>query len=107
MHAAVKLIIGIILVLLGIWLLIPATPTFGLTAVKPATQPWKFFDWWSDFVTVVKGVIPPMIIIFGALIVWIESEELKTPEIPEIEEPEEPKKVTKKKATKKKPKKRK
>ena len=63
MHAAVKLIIGIILVLLGIWLLIPATPTFGLTAVKPATQPWKFFDWWSDFVTVVKGVIPPMIII--------------------------------------------
>ena len=107
MHAGIKMFIGILLVLGGLWLLVPVAPEYGLTAIKPANM--AMFDWWEEFLMVLKGVIPPMIIIFGALVVWIESEELKTPEIPEIEEPviEEPKKKksTKKKKTKKKSKK--
>jgi len=89
MHAATKMVIGIILIVIGLWLLVPAgTP--GLTAIKPGNL--AAFDWWNEFLTVLKGVIPPMIIIFGALIVWIESEELKTPVVPEIEEEPKPKK---------------
>ena len=97
MHAGIKLIFGIILILLGLWLLVPAgAPLVG--AVKPvqwATIGRISLDWSSEFLTVVKGMIPPVIIILGILIVWIESEELKSPVIPEVEE--KPKKKPKKK----------
>ena len=98
MHAGVKMIIGVILILAGLWLLVPSS---YITAVKPASM--AVFDWWDDFLIMLKGIIPPMIILFGVLIVWIESEELKTPEIPEIDEPEieEPKKKPKRKSSKK------
>jgi len=99
MHAATKMVIGIILIVIGLWLLVPAGAP-GLTAIKP--QNLAVFDWWNEFLTVLKGVIPPMIIIFGALIVWIESEELKTPVVPEIEEEPKPKKTAKKKTKRKK-----
>lgn len=98
MHAAVKLIIGVILIVIGLWLLVPAAPEYGLTVIKP--QNLGFLDWWGDFLVVLKGVIPPALVIFGALVVWIESEELKSPVIPEIEEPEEKPKKPKKKARK-------
>jgi len=142
MHAATKMVIGIILIVIGLWLLVPAGAP-GLTAIKP--QNLAVFDWWiaeeraakkypnlevlnsyyvtedgshkwyevilvdphhpvirNEFLTVLKGVIPPMIIIFGALIIWIESEELKTPVVPEIEEEPKPKKTAKKKTKRKK-----
>ena len=90
--------IGVILILAGLWLLVPSS---YITAIKPASM--AVFDWWNDFSIMIKGIIPPVIILFGILIVWIESEELKTPKIPEIDEPEieEPKKKPKKKAVKK------
>ena len=83
MHAGIKLIIGLILILIGLWLLVPVgAPVIG--AVKPAS--WSIaetLDWWTEFKTVVKGVIPPVIIILGLLIVWIEGEELKAPVVPD------------------------
>lgn len=99
MHAGIKLIFGLILILLGLWLLVPATPFFG--AVKPAS--WATIggislDWWSEFKTVVKGVIPPIIVILGILIVWIEGEELKSPVVPEPKVEPVSKKPPKKKA---------
>jgi len=80
MHAAIKLLFGIVLIAIGLWLLIPVgTPVIG--ALKPGT--WSMLDWWEEFLTVVKGLIPPVVIILGILVVWIESEELKSPVIPE------------------------
>ncbi len=85
MHAGIKLLIGIILILLGFWLLVPADSAV-LSVIKPASISnigGISLDWWSEFKTVLKGVIPPIVIILGILIVWIESEELKSPVIPE------------------------
>ena len=96
MHAAIKLLAGIILIIVGLWLLVPQSL---IPAIKPESL--AIFDWWSEFLTVVKGVIPPALILLGALIVWIEAEELKPPVVPEFEEEPKPKK----KATKKKKKK--
>lgn len=101
MHAAIKLIFGLILILVGLWLLVPAVPAFSM--IKPAT--WTHvggisLDWWDEFATVVKGIIPPMVIILGILIVWIEGEELKAPIVPEPKA--EPSKPEKKPARKKK-----
>ena len=84
MHAAVKLIFGLILILIGLWLLVPVDSV--LSVVKPAA--WAriggvSLDWWDEFTTIVKGIIPPMVIILGILIVWIEGEELKAPVVPE------------------------
>ncbi len=92
MHAAIKLVFGLILILLGLWLLVPVGAPV-LTAVKPAS--WAMFDWWSEFKTVLKGIIPPVVIILGLLIVWIESEELKSPVVPEPEAKPEPAKKKK------------
>lgn len=84
MNAAVKLIIGLILVVIGVWLLVPATATFAV--VKGTSQTMNMLDWSGEFLTVLKGSIPPLLILIGALVVWIESEELKAPEVPEIDE---------------------
>lgn len=105
MNAGVKLVIGVILVLIGLWLLVPVgAPVVG--QAKPAewtTISGFSLDWWNEFVTMLKGVIPPMIIIFGALVVWIESEELKTPTVPEIEQPAIEPERERKKESKEKP----
>ena len=82
MHAGIKLLFGLVLVLLGLWLLVPAGGAF--TIIKPGTELVSMFDWWSEFKTMLKGVIPPIVIILGLLIVWIESEELKSPAVPDI-----------------------
>ena len=58
-----KIILGIILVIIGLWLLIPVT--------------WGGREWWPQFVTVIIGVLPIFLIFIGAILVWIESEELK------------------------------
>jgi hypothetical protein len=58
-----KIIIGIILVIVGLWLLIPVD--------------WSGRGWWPQLVTVIIGVLPIFLIFIGAILVWIESEELK------------------------------
>ena len=58
-----KIILGIVLVIIGLWLLIPAT--------------WGGRAWWPQLVTVIIGVLPIFLIFIGAILVWIESEELK------------------------------
>ena len=64
-----KLVLGIILVIIGIWLLIPTS--------------WcsDYKDWcpglWQELWEVIKGVVPILLVIFGVILAWIESEELK------------------------------
>jgi len=57
-----KVILGIILVIIGLWLLAP--DPYGR-------------EWWPQLITVIIGVLPAFLIFIGAILVWIESEELK------------------------------
>jgi len=58
-----KIILGLILVIIGLWLLIPVT--------------WGGRGWWPQLVSVIIGVLPIFLLFIGAILVWIESEELK------------------------------
>lgn len=60
-----KVILGIILVIIGLWLILPVS-----------WCQWCI-GWWQELVTVVKGILPVFLIFIGAILVWIESEELK------------------------------
>jgi hypothetical protein len=84
MHAAVKIIIGLILILLGL----------GLFLDSPGIGFWESItniDWIGSFMTVLFGVIPILLILLGLFVVWLEADELKMENEIE-EEPEKPKK---------------
>lgn len=68
MSAILKIIIGIILVLAGLYALAPGTTVQGIPSGFALDDLW----------TVLKGSVPVLVILFGLLLVWIESEELKT-----------------------------
>ncbi len=83
MSAAAKLILGVVVILIGLWLLLPA----GMVSeIKPEEGISIRLDWWQPFKTVVLGLIPPFLVVIGALVVWIEAEEMKAPEVPDIGE---------------------
>jgi len=67
-----KIILGIILVIVGIWAIIPLD--------------WSGLGLYVQLWEVIKGVVPAFIIFIGAILVWIEWEELK------IEKPSKKKK---------------
>lgn len=84
MHAAVKIIIGLIFILIGLGLFVDSVyPLFGGTALCPVCA------WLDNFIIVVTGVIPILLILLGLFIVWLEADELKTAK--EFEEPVEEK----------------
>lgn len=60
-----KLILGIILLVAGLWLILP----LNLGPYSGAG--------WSQFLTVLIGTVPALIALIGILLVWIEAEELK------------------------------
>jgi len=64
-----KFILGIILVIIGLWLLIPTSWCVGY-------EQWCL-GLWQELWFVIKGVVPILLVFFGAILVWIESEELK------------------------------
>lgn len=48
------------------------------------------FGWWAEFVWLLKGVIPPILILAGALAAYLGSEELKDKRRAELEAAREP-----------------
>ena len=58
-----KIILGLILVIVGLWALLPLS--------------WNGLGFYIQLWEVVKGVIPVFLIFIGAILVWIEWEELK------------------------------
>ena len=58
-----KILIGIILVVIGLWAIVPSS--------------WSGLGLWDELWTVVKGILPAFVVFIGAVLVWIESEELK------------------------------
>jgi protein-S-isoprenylcysteine O-methyltransferase Ste14 len=91
MHAAVKIIIGLVLVLIGLGLFVDSV--YPLMGVRGTLG----IDWLGNFIVVLTGTIPIFLILIGLFVVWLEADELKTSK--EFEEPvetEEKKKPRKK-----------
>jgi hypothetical protein len=66
-----KVVLGAILVVIGLWLILPSSWCQAL---------WSDFSclgWYVQFISVLKGLLPGVLIFIGAILVWIESEELK------------------------------
>ncbi len=82
MSAAVKLALGVVVILIGLWLLLPAG---FVEEIKPEEGISETLDWWEPFTIVVMGMIPPFLILIGILVVWIEAEEMRTPKISDLE----------------------
>jgi len=88
MHAAVKMVIGLILILIGLGLFVDSVyPLFGSAPLIPV-------NWLENFIIVLTGIIPIFLILIGLFVVWLEADELKTAK--EFEEPEKEKPKKKK-----------
>jgi len=88
MGAGTKVVGGLILILIGLGLFIDSvTPIVG-TGI----------EWVSNFIIVLTGVIPILLILVGLFVVWLEIDEIKVRRDLEKEEADktEPKKKTKK-----------
>jgi chromate transport protein ChrA len=68
-HAAVKILIGLIIIAAG----------FGLFVDSVYDNMWTGLrvSWWHNFLVVVTGVIPALLILAGLFVVWLEADELK------------------------------
>ena len=72
MNAAVKIVIGLILIVAGFGLFVDSVLwNYGgkLTGIS--------ITWWHNFVVVVTGIIPAFLILIGLFVVWLEADELK------------------------------
>jgi hypothetical protein len=58
-----KIILGAILVIIGLWAIIPVS--------------WSGLGLWQELWLVIKGVVPAFLVFLGVILVWIEAEELK------------------------------
>jgi hypothetical protein len=63
---AIKLLMGLILLLIGLWLLIPGIVISGYSSGL----------WLTDFVSLIKGLIPPILLFIGFILAWIDWEEI-------------------------------
>lgn len=68
MHTAAKALIGILLIAIGLLLF---ADQWGFHTF-PGSIPW-----WSSFVTVITGIIPPVLILVGLFIAWLEWDQRK------------------------------
>jgi cell division protein FtsX len=76
MHPAAKVAIGIILILIGLALFVDE--------IVPGFIPIMQINWLTNFVIVLTGIIPILLIVIGLFIAWLEIDELKaTKEIKE------------------------
>jgi hypothetical protein len=66
-----KVILGIVLVIVGLWLILPVSWCQILSGDFSCLGMWK--DLWS----IIKGIVPGLIVFIGAILVWIEAEEMK------------------------------
>ncbi|MCJ7445986.1 MAG: hypothetical protein MUO26_15950 [Methanotrichaceae archaeon] len=70
MNNILKILIGLIVLLIGIWTMIdPAW--FGQTSMIYG------LGWWSYTWDIIRGAIGPMLILIGIIVIWITYEESK------------------------------
>jgi len=90
MNAGVKVVVGLIVVILGLFLFVDSVyPILG-------TNAWIPGDWLTNFLIVLTGVIPIFLIIIGLFVVWLEVDELKAQKELDKEDKKEEKKEEKK-----------
>lgn len=70
MGTALKIIGGIILIAIGLYLLVPG----AWIGMDKSFGSGIDLDWGDDFVVLLKGVIPPMIILAGIVLVIISRD---------------------------------
>lgn len=92
MHPAVKVLVGLVLILIGLGLFVDSVvPISGVVGTFG-------IDWLGNFVTVLTGVIPIFLIIVGLFVVWLEIDEIKAQkEIKSVSKKKKSKKTKKKK----------
>ena len=83
MHAAVKVIVGLILVVIGLGLLANGV-LFEISSIGTF--------WLKNFIVTLTGVIPPFLILIGLFVVWLELDEIKAEKELKAEESKEKKK---------------
>jgi predicted tellurium resistance membrane protein TerC len=90
MHAAVKVLLGLILVAIGLGLFVESySPIFNIPIISS-------IDWLGNFVIVLTGFIPPFLILIGLCVVWLEIDEIKAEREIRAEEEKEKKDKSKK-----------
>ena len=71
MNAAIKLLVGFVFLLAGLYLLVDSViPVFGGVGTLG-------IRWFDNFVIVLTGIIPPFLIMLGLFVVWLEMDEMK------------------------------
>jgi len=68
MGATVKLIVGLVLLVIGLLLF---ADSLGLHAFPGNV------NWWGNFLTVLTGVVPILLILLGLFVIWLEMDEMK------------------------------
>lgn len=66
-----KVIIGLALVIIGLWLILPSSWCSWISA------DFVCLAWWMYLKPIVFGVVPVFLVFIGAILVWIETEEMK------------------------------
>ncbi|MEM5766336.1 MAG: hypothetical protein QW423_01725 [Candidatus Aenigmatarchaeota archaeon] len=80
MHPAIKIIIGLFLILAGIyWILYGPTANSLSAKIAPYLTPFgvQANGAWNDFLLLLNGGIPPLVLLVGIFIVWLEWDEWK------------------------------
>ena len=70
MHPAVKVVIGLVIILVGLGLFVDSIPELGVGG-------YTGINWLSNSIIVVTGCIPIFLILVGLFVVWLEIDELK------------------------------
>jgi hypothetical protein len=72
MHAIVKILIGLLLIVAGFGLFVDSVLWNYVGRLTGMS-----ISWWHNFVVVVTGIIPAFLILIGIFVVWLEADELK------------------------------
>ncbi|MCS7106362.1 MAG: hypothetical protein NZ942_03535 [Candidatus Aenigmarchaeota archaeon] len=83
MHPAIKIVIGLLLIVVSIYYIVNGIPGY----LAPG---------WPALLTVLKGVIPLLLLMLGVFIVWLEWDELRIEKELKTEEEKPAKKKSKK-----------
>jgi len=71
MNAAIKVLIGLVFIIIGLGLLVDSViPIMGIAGTLG-------INWFNNFIIVLTGVIPPFLILLGLFVVWLEIDEMK------------------------------
>jgi len=73
-----KIILGVVLFVLGLWLLLPSTWLSSMGLCFPIIGKISLCQsYWMDLWKVAKGIVPAGMVAFGFFMAWVEYEDMK------------------------------